>query len=228
MEPKSELLVFSKKEIAILISLLVLVAAFSFTIGLRLGKTLGVVKAIPEEHAPLAEKKEIVPAHEAANGALDADEKAILDEEEGGKEAPKAESEKTATKTADPQHQQVQIAENHADTEFNEESTKHNVAVEKPMPMSLPKEKKREASTGTRYTLQVGAHRTVAEAVKQVGELKHQELDAFYLEAKVPGRGTWYRVGIGLFSTKDEAERTALQWKSTKVMPSFIVQKINE
>lgn len=97
------------------------------------------------------------------------------------------------------------------------------------MPMQFPKGKKGDVDVNdSRYTLQVGSYRTVAEATEQVTQLKHAGLEAFYLEASVPGKGTWYRVGIGIFPTKDQAEKTAQKWKSEKQLPQFLVQKIGE
>jgi cell division protein FtsN len=121
----------------------------------------------------------------------------------------------------------MSLAEDHADAVFNQEANKEKLGVSKVVPMSLPMEKKSEAQSGVRYTLQVGSHRTVAEASEQVSALKHEGLDAFYLEARVPGKGKWYRVGVGVFRNREDAERAADSWKS-KGLPSHIVQKIGE
>jgi len=204
--PKTDLLVFNKKEILIIIVLLILVALFSFTLGVRMGKSLGgsakgvVSTPVGEEHAPLKAHQE---EHEPA---------AEVEEEAHNAEAPASKSLKTA--------------ENRADEELVGEVEKNNVGVSKPLTLNLPKDKKGEGSQAVRYTLQVGSHRTVAEAAEQVSGLKKQNIDAFYLEAKVPGKGTWYRVGIGTFSNKEDAERTAVKWKDAKHLPPYIVQKI--
>lgn len=210
MDPKAELLVFNKKEIFVIITLLVLVALFSFTLGLKLGKTLGSggIKAQQAEHAPLAEHDE------------QAVEKHAADENAHG-EAPHDEVVKKPAETSQPK----QTAEDHADAEFSHEADKEKVGSGKVVPMALPKDKKGEG--GPRYTLQVGSHRTVAEATEQVAALKQKGLDAFYLEAQLAGKGTWYRVGVGVFTTKEEAERTSSNLKS-KGLPAFIVQKLGD
>jgi cell division protein FtsN len=204
MDPKTDLLVFSKKEIAIIIILLVLVAAFSFTLGLKLGKSLGVAKETPVEHVPLQQKVEKAPEPKHA-------------EEEGVALKP-------AVKTPEPE----EVAEKKADSELASEVGKTKAGISKPVPMSYPTEKKSSTAEGDHFTLQVGSHRTVAEAAEQVSGLKRQNLDAFYLEARVPGKGTWYRVGIGNFPTKEAAEQTAIKWKEAKSLPPYIVQKISE
>lgn len=245
MEPKSELLVFNKKEIAVIIILLVLVAMFSFTLGLRLGKTLGSTKAEPAEQAPLSghgEHKETAPTatgeHEAApvaekagdpHGAASHAEPHAAKDEHAVADAGSAEHKGDEKEN---EEDSAQTAEDHADAEFAKEASNTKAGLPKPVPMTLPKEKKsvlRPAEGSAGFTLQVGSHRTVAEAAEQVSALKHSGYEAFYVEAKVPGKGTWYRVGIGFYPTKDQAERAGEKLRASKrSVPSFIVQKINE
>lgn len=219
LNPRAELLVFNKKEITVLIMILVLVAAFSFTAGLRVGKSLSQEATQAPEKAPLAEKAKPQEPARAEEGAT----KPAGEETESSNiaEKPKEKEERSEKAT--------QTAEDQADAEFAGEVSREKVRATKPVAMSLPSEKKGEVSDGPRYTLQVGSHRTVAEAAEQVSTLKHEGLDAFYLEAKVRGKGTWYRVAIGLFNSKEQAETTAVKWQiAKKPLPSYIVQKINE
>lgn len=230
MEPKTELLVFNKKEVSVIVVLLVLVALFSFTLGLKMGKMLG--SGPQSEHhteeAPLAaHQPEAAGAEHAAPATEHSEHSEHGDAHEAAKEVESAETIKK--KVEDKTDDHASGAEDHADAEFAHETKTENVHVTKPVPMALPKEKKSEAFDGPRYTLQVGSHRTVAEAAEQVSAIKRSGLDAFYIEAKVPGKGTWYRVGIGLFTNKEVAEQQAAKWKiQKKPLPSFIVQKINE
>ncbi|MBI3544159.1 MAG: SPOR domain-containing protein [Deltaproteobacteria bacterium] len=225
MDPKPELLVFNRKEVSVIIILLVLVALFSFTLGLRLGKTLAVndKQHVTEEAplAPAAEKKAAPHGEEAAHD----DAKPA----EAGEHAQKHEDAPAATGEPEAGSEAAKAAEDHADHEFAAEASKEKVGGGKTIPMSLPAEKKGEVGDKARYTLQVGSHRTVAEAAEQVAVLKRSKLDAFYLEAKVPGKGTWYRVGVGLYPSKDAAEAGGGKLKAlNRGMPSFLVQKINE
>lgn len=217
MEPKAELLVFNKKEILVIISLLVLVALFSFTLGLKLGKTLGAsAKPAATEHAPLGE-------HAVEGSSAHAPTEAAPGEH--GEEA--SENRVEATKPVASPEAAPAEAQDKADAEFAAEADKEKVGAAKTVPMAFPKDKKGETIKNVRYTLQVGSHRTVAEATEQVSGLKRKGLDAFYIEATVPGKGTWYRVGIGVFNSKEEAERGAVEWKK-KGLPAHIVQKIGE
>lgn len=227
METKPDLLVVHKKEVLIVLILFVLVAAFSFTLGLRMGKSMQssghstdnanacgpastpLVKAIPESQ----EVSHEVAHDEASNHSQGNSNHESASDHEGG----------TSQKASS------NVAEETADAELAKEVHEHRIGLEKPIPMSLPKHKKTEKhASSTRYTLQVGAHRSAIEANQQISKLKKEGFDAFYFEAEIPGKGTWYRVGVGVFETKENAEKTATKWKTAKALPEYIIQKVSE
>ncbi len=209
VQPKYELLVFSKREVFIVIVLLVLVGMLSFTIGLRMGKNLGITiskDALTEqvlEHMPLSEK-DTGDSH--ASGAAHKEEAA----------------------TTDTHKSDLSVA----DAKLAEEMKKEKLTPVRPIETTLPKDKKAELKPASSYfTLQVGAYKTVAEASERVAQLKRDDLaNAFYFEAEVPGKGTWYRVGLGTYATKNEAENAGKELKVNKASqaPAFIVQRIGE
>ncbi|HRK02831.1 MAG TPA: SPOR domain-containing protein [Oligoflexia bacterium] len=210
---------FNKKEIVIILLLFVLVALLSFTLGVRMGRSLNETKLYTEtpQEAPLKEKAalpiEKAPAHGEDQSAHDnqGDSKSLLKKESA--------TEKESAK-----------AEDLADGELQAELTKSGVKTDRPVSMELPTEKKGEMapakSVAGRFTLQVGSHRTVSEAAEQVTSLKAKGLDAFYIEAVLPGKGTWYRVGVGNFDSKEKAELYAARYKNE--LPPFIVQRMSE
>ncbi len=228
MEPRHELLVFNKKEVGIILMLLGLVALFSFTLGVRLGKKLSLVHSTESHgHAPLtgeAAHSETA-HHEAAGHGHDTTEHKSAAED---KVADKVAAKEAQTAAA--------VAEEHADEALSKEIDEKKAGTGKALPMSFPTERKTEKAPqkksekvmAGKFTLQVGSHRTLAEAVEQVNEFKKNGLDAFYREVQIPGKGTWYRVGIGLFPSKEMAEKTAANWKTTKKLPSYIIQKVSE
>ena len=61
------------------------------------------------------------------------------------------------------------------------------------------------------YQLQVSSFRTEPEADAFADQLRARGHKAYVLEAKVPGRGTWYRVRVGPFTT----QHAAAQYRST-------------
>jgi cell division protein FtsN len=58
-----------------------------------------------------------------------------------------------------------------------------------------------------RYTVQVSAWTSAADAQRAVDRLKQAGFDAYVVEAFVKGR-TWYRVRVGRFASTAEAQET--------------------
>lgn len=246
MNPKTELLVFKRKEIFLIIILFVLVGLFSFTLGLKMGKQLAINKAAvghsTSEQPPLDAENHHKAEHEAEHVATESEHEAApaTHEHEETKAEPKEEH-----KLVDEQDN-ANKAEDVADAELAHEIEKEKLAPTKKVAMSYPSAKKVakaaeapheevEAAKATqqtpskqqeKFTLQVGAFKTETEANERVTVLKEAGLDAFYYGAKVPGKGTWYRVGIGKFETKETAEDMASKWRAEKTVPPYIVQRM--
>lgn len=97
------------------------------------------------------------------------------------------------------------------------------------IPSSLPRNL--ASSPIGKYTVQVGSYPTEEEATKQTERLKKEGLSAFFVEAKVKAGDTtktWYRVSVGLFATKKEAEGQMNSMVADKKVPSAIVQQISK
>ena len=56
------------------------------------------------------------------------------------------------------------------------------------------------------FTLNVASFKEMAKAEEYRDELKAQGVDAFYWAIRIPGQGTWYRVSVGNFPTREGAE----------------------
>lgn len=227
IQPKHDLLVFSKKEVITVVFLLVLVAMLSFTLGLRMGKNLGMSLGGHDtsthsdiSNPPLSEKVE----HQTAPAEGHGDSHA-----EG--EHTTAHHEEPAATAHDDAGVVPKVDISAADAKLQEELKKNKVAAERPVITSLPGEKKSVAKPSSAYfTLQIGAYKTLAEATEQVAILKRKGLEeAFYFDAQIPGKGTWYRVGIGTYGSKKLAEDAGKELKSKgQGIPDFIVQRIGE
>ena len=223
MQPKHELLVFSKKEILVVMLLLILVALFSFTLGLRLGKAL-------------AGKSNAITTHEAESPPmLEGAMPETVDQEDDAEEpAPDptplpGQSSSISSKTMGAPNPKGNSAENLAEQRLLEEAKKEGVKSTHLVAPILPGQKKRSDITFVGFTLQIGAYKTVAEAPEQVTSVKRKGLDqSFYFETEVPGKGTWYRVGIGVYKLRIEAERAGVLLKKNKQVPDFIVQRVGE
>ncbi len=73
------------------------------------------------------------------------------------------------------------------------------------------------------YQLQVSSFRTEPEADAFADQLRARGHKAYVLEAKVPGRGTWYRVRVGPFSTQHAAAIYRSSFEAKEHVVPFIV-----
>lgn len=91
------------------------------------------------------------------------------------------------------------------------------------IPAALPNEL--ATSALGKYTVQIASYASEKEAQTRTADLKTQGFNSFYITATVKGK-TWYRVGIGLFSTEKEAKAYKNDLLSRTKVTSAIVQKI--
>lgn len=59
---------------------------------------------------------------------------------------------------------------------------------------------------GKRFCIQVSSWKEEYKAEREVNRLKSEGHNAFYVKVNIPGKGIWFRVRIGYFSTQEEAE----------------------
>jgi cell division septation protein DedD len=73
------------------------------------------------------------------------------------------------------------------------------------------------------YQLQVSSFRTQAEAQSFADQLRARSHKAYVVEAHVPGRGTWYRVRVGPFTTQHAAAQYRTGFEAREHVVPFIV-----
>lgn len=71
-------------------------------------------------------------------------------------------------------------------------------------------------------TLQVGSFNDRAQADDRVSRLKAAGVDARIVTANIPGRGTWYRVQVGRFVSREQATGYASQLRGRGLVNDFI------
>ena len=74
------------------------------------------------------------------------------------------------------------------------------------------------------YQLQVSSFRTQAEADHFAAQLRARGHKAYVVEARVPNRGTWYRVRIGPFPSQHAAASYRVGFEGREHVVPFIVQ----
>ena len=219
MEEKPKFLIYSRKEALALLALGLLVAAFSFTLGVHWGKQLG-----GEVKAP-ALRGEIPLAESAPDGSPGRQE---LEE-----------------KTKDAEH----AADSALSKALHDEVTKTGLKMDAPHQVELPKTPrpnhakevavkpaktgktaaqasqgtKTSASGASKYTIQIGSYVTEEEAEQRRVQLEPKGLQIFVREAEVEGKGVRFRVFFGTFPHKQEAEKAGRLYVQNGVIENFVV-----
>ena len=79
-----------------------------------------------------------------------------------------------------------------------------------------------EATPDGNWTLQLSAYQDKAEADRFASDLRGKGYAPFVVEAHVPGKGTWYRVRMGRFPSKDAAARYLIDFQRETQIPAFV------
>jgi cell division septation protein DedD len=92
---------------------------------------------------------------------------------------------------------------------------------------ALPKELPDSVATGSigKYTVQLSSHQSEDEAKDEAGKLKAKGFSAFVVPANIKGK-QWYRVSVGLFDSKNEAETYKGRLLKEAGVASAFIQKI--
>ncbi|HZX41692.1 MAG TPA: SPOR domain-containing protein, partial [Myxococcaceae bacterium] len=72
------------------------------------------------------------------------------------------------------------------------------------------------------FTLQLGASPSRDDAERQASRLREKGYAPYIVTAEVPGKGTWYRVRMGSFPTKDAATRYLQDFKRETQAEAFV------
>lgn len=104
---------------------------------------------------------------------------------------------------------------------------------EKGTPAKLQASDAQDASAGSvirvksadnaRYSVQVGSYPTMQEATKKVEEWKSKGYPAYMMVADIPERGRWFRVRMGGFENRNDAERYLRDVKSRDPVDALVV-----
>ena len=84
-----------------------------------------------------------------------------------------------------------------------------------------PKVPDTTSATGA-FTLQLGASPNRDDAERQASRLREKGYAPYIVAAEVPGKGTWYRVRMGSFPTKDAATRYLQDFKRETQAEAFV------
>jgi DedD protein len=89
---------------------------------------------------------------------------------------------------------------------------------------ALPQEPQRpaEAVKGGAFTLQLSAFQSRPEADRFAARLRDKGYAPYILAAEVPGKGTWYRVRMGSFASREAAGRYLTDFKRETQLDAYV------
>ena len=205
MDEKTKLYVFEKKEVALIFIFMILIAITSFMFGVRVGKNYSyqasgfsqedrqnvdllsgqeeMVNKVVEEKTQ-GEVKELPP--EELKQKMHESLKAKIEDELNKETQPKVDTPKET--------QPVNDTKPLDNTDLIDDSSKA------PAP-----EASKDQYAG-KFTIQLSSHRSKQEAEEFANGFTIRGYDPIINEVQIPGRGTWYRVSLGVFETAGQAK----------------------
>jgi hypothetical protein len=220
IEDKSKLFVFEKKEVILIFFFMVVITVTAFTLGVKVGKgifidSVGITKPDIQKTIDLKSVEE--------EGADNLDQGASLEDSlnEGSRE------------DLTQQGLQEKLNSEFGEVVKEDSPIEMNTEVDIPIPSEVEDTPKApedlfidgDANAG-KFTIQLVSLETRAEAEKYAEPFVAASYTVVINQASVPGKGTWYRVGIGLFDSHLEAENYLEQEKSLFRGKTYLINQI--
>jgi cell division protein FtsN len=216
MEQK-RLFIYDRREVIILILLGAMVAMFAFTLGIHLGKKVNPRAGgspissdsvqVPTLQDNVPNKQELTEQSRGAQATADDELTKTL----------QSEVEKSGMKLNTPR--QVTLPEDAKSKNAGATTLNHLPETAKQEEASVP--------TG-KFTLQVGSYGAEEEAKEQIDSLRSHGLKPFLRSAQVRGLGMRYRLFVGGFATRDEAQSAGRKFQSEHVIRSFLISNLTD
>ncbi len=215
MDEKTKLYVFSKREVALIFLFMFLIALTSFVFGVKIGKSYSYGQAGLE--AQDRQRVELLSGEEeAVNEVVDESKPSTnsgepLPEMKGpdmndlNKKLEEHIKEETSGESPKPRVPQETLeTEEESAVEQSNQMVEPAPGVEVPA-MGSSSDSGEDQYSG-KYTIQLGSHRSVEEAEAFAEGFRVRGYNPIVNEVEIPGRGVWYRVSLGAFSSITDAK----------------------
>jgi cell division protein FtsN len=221
MAKPKKFFIYRSSEMFFLILIAVVVSVLAFTLGIHFGKKIGSKMASTVQE----------PQHESAKAVETAPDQ-VPGQHELVEEVKRAEDQ----------------SDDILDKKLHEEVTKRGIQLENPREVALPDETKTQNAGATeaekaktaqakdnltkskgeevpKFTLQIGSFPNFEEAKSKAGALEESGETPFVGFAKVNGKD-WYRVYVGSFESKQDAQERGIEYKKKGIVSSFVITKM--
>jgi len=96
----------------------------------------------------------------------------------------------------------------------------------KPAETTAPPAEARQGAAAGRFAVQVGSYNEVGQANERAEKLRAAGYDLRVVSVELPKRGTWYRVMVGSFSDRAEANRFGAQMRAKGAAQDFVIGEL--
>ena len=200
MEENNKVVIFEKKEIILVFIFVVVLIITSFTLGIRLGKKLAFNDSgVKEEDVKTVELKS---ADEEDVEAIVTEDAKLTDEEKLKK--------------------LMDESKNKLSDELQKFSAEEKVTLAEPAKDSATEGPKVDG----KYTIQLGSYNTVEEAKQFAEGFTVRGYNPIVNEVIIDGKGTWYRVSLGIFKTVEDAKAYIKQEQSLFSGQEHVISEI--
>ncbi|MBT4793355.1 MAG: SPOR domain-containing protein [Halobacteriovoraceae bacterium] len=224
MEDNNKLFVFEKKEVILIFIFIILIAVISFTLGIRTGKQLSIkhdqytdedvqninLKSVEEEYVDKVVEPQGESNFEESIKDDGSSDGAVTDKSENGMEARLKE-------------EMAKLANEKIEVEKTKEEPKQ---VKEVIAKESRVQDTGDAKYAGKYTIQLYADQSKANAQEFADSFIIKGYDVIINEVSIPGKGKWYRVGVGIFDNVNKAKDYLESKKDLFQNKKYFVQEI--
>jgi cell division protein FtsN len=215
MEDNSKLFVFDKKEVILIFIFSLLMALTAFTLGVRLGKNLSLNALNLAEDRPRETsttlKSVVEEKVEKLTQETNSEEKKVFDYDSRLEEEVRELLEENAVKKN--KELDVPQKDETAKKDFINSNLKDQIY-------------RPQGNISGKFTIQLAAFETKEEAENFADGFIVAGLDAVIFEAEIPRKGTWYRVGVGVFENMGQARQYLEDQKEFFLGKEYLINKL--
>jgi DedD protein len=221
MKEKYDLSLDSRQVVSLLVAGIVVVGAV-FVLGVVVGKKLAASQRTDRAPDLLSALDQKSAALERARAAppLTFQEELVADAGTAQRPAPRAEPPKPISKPSDSKAEAPKAAEKKLEVAAKP-ADGGAVATRAAPPASANKPAESAAPSGP-WTLQIGASQNREDAERIASRLREKGYAPYIVTAEVPGKGTFYRVRMGSFATREAAGRYLEDFRRETKSEAFV------